>query len=378
MNQAIYAQLCEIADKWFNIAVEKCDTLREKMEEKHQLTAKEIFTPEDRYKISLWQLAVREIDLDEWPADTVQADGFKCTLYACDDKFYECLKTFQKLAKAKEHVFKYEYESRMDFIAEEEIAFDAADAKRLATFVGKDELCPQFMWLHAEYNKTTGALAFFASDKHAIAVMSTDDSIIAKRDEENTVQAHISANDWKRLCDEVKKTGKPAKFYIFPDAIEAGCGDVRIASCKQQFHYPNCQSVMPDVAQMHHFALHDDEVKPFHQWLKKVKANEFSRINVSVYAGNDMMFVDIIDIDHDTRTTKAFMLSETSQVTVGASYNGAELKRLKPVGFYVRENDYLTVIDDPAFDKVLQVQITDVAHTFDVEKREVLALAECA
>lgn len=379
MNQAIYAKMCEIADKWFNTIVEKSETLRNKMEEKRQITAKELFSSERRWENPLWNIAIAEAEIDTWPSDKIEVGGFKCEFFVCDDNFYQYMKVFQYLAKAKEHVFTYGNESRMDFIAEEEIRFNPADAKRLASFCGKDELYPQFMLLHVEYNKSTAALALVACNTHIMAIMSTDDSIIASRDEENTIEAHISVNDWKRLCDEEKRTNEPARFYIFPDAIEVGCGDVRISSTEFTYHYPNCQSVIPDKSQMHHIVLRDDEIKPFNSWLRKTKVERFTRINVSVYAGNDMMYVDIIDIEHSRRTTKMFRLADTSQVTLGVTYNGEELKRLKPSGFYVGENDHcLTCVDDCSFDCVLLTQITDTAHTFDVEKREVLALAECA
>ena len=375
INQAVYQAMCKIADKWFKFSVEKCEKLRGKMEEKPQISAKEFYVPAKGEYVSQWDIAKSEFDEStEFPEEIIEVGNFKCNVNA--DNLWPLMKAFQKLAKANDHIFTYEKESRLDFIAEEEIRFIPNNCKRLVDFVCKDKMYSQLTYIHVEYNVKTSALAFFVSDSHAVAVMATDDSIIAERDTENTISAHFTVSDWKRLCDASQKTKQPARFYIFPDAIEIGCGDVRIMSIKDQIAFPDCQRIMPDKSGMRHIALADDEIKPFQAWIKKVKLGEHVAINVSVYAGNKMMYVDILDFDCDTRTTKMFRLAETATETFGTAYN-SDLLRTKPTGFWVAPNGF-TYIEDAAFDKVLQMQYVRDVYTYDEQEREVHALAECA
>lgn len=410
INQAIFMAMCELATKYLNIVAEKSETLQKKLQDKPTLTIKDLQevstykTTDDNGRecwgnIELWQKALDDVSDDvTFYEEAIAVEGFKCTMYA--HSIFYLMKKFDS-AKASKFTFTYEKKEDRELIASFDMGFDQS-AKRMADFTANKkqdahtyDFLPVFRNVYVEYDKVTQAVNFVATDTHALTVITDNDDSIKKGSGDYAV-ALVPSEGWKAVIEAMRKTKQDMNLTFYArkegehfDTLVIKVADTIVKSIQlsRVARYPDWRRVLPDKSKLHYFAIHQEDIKNAQKWLSKVKKpQEGTYLSVSVYEGSDRIYFDLCDpvyyAQKETeyrRSTVSFRLDKPSNMTLGVPFDPVMAKKFVPVGFYIdSEKNRAAMVEDIAFDVLLAMPRCEVPATFDLEKREVHALAECA
>jgi len=391
MNQAIYAKLCEIADKYLN-AASGTEELRKATENKPTLTFNDLNKSETRYGNPLFLRIMFEMyaDTDDYPIEKIEVGNFKGSF-----DVRNLLDIMQKFGKG--YSFTMPDNDEREIIASFSMQFDA---KRLAEFTQKkdDYGHPVLNHVLVEYDKVTQAVTFAATNSRVLAVMTEDDASLLQSGND-TATAIVTAEDWKRICDAMRKKKQDAKFTLRNrnegetfDTLALQVGDLIVKSVQLDQKFPNWRIVIPAQNDLRYYEIHADDRKIAQKWFSKLKKrNELDYVSVSVYEGSDRIYFDYCDITeldwnrekHEynkrvNRMSVSFRMTKVADRTEGVGYDPDTVKKILPIGFRIIDKDHGTLIEDSGFDRLLVMPKMSDVVTFDVEKREVLAFAECA
>lgn len=370
-NQAIYQAMCEIAEKYFNQAIEKSEDFRKFMAETTTITVKELNNAPE------WHDARFKISFEE---EKINVDTFSCSFFG--DNVFRLLLQFKSLANAKgDYEFTYEEEIPNEYIGSVDITFDnPSNAKLLANSVSDDELRPVMNMVLLEVNASSGDINFVASDGLELGIISNNPTKICTPHTEGdkVFQALFGKKDWKRICDYARKEKSAITFKIYERGIDEDgyneCTDTMVAilgkkraKSQQAGRFPSWKSVLPDIAGMHHFFLSSEDVKEAQKWLSKVKTySQYDSVNITAYKGSDLIY---FDIDDNTRT---FRLSAPSNITIGTKVNIKRLQSKKFCGFHLPKCGGGIIVDDANTDLTLLMPIENFCVRNKNEREVVL------
>ena len=391
-DQAIYQALCEIADKYFNRAIE-CDKMfRKFMAEKNIVTPKELSDLQQyRNAVGCYETVNNTPFYEE---HEITVDTFKCKFGGAD--VFRIMQQFKSLAKAKgDHCFTYEEVIPNDFIGTVEITFDnPANAKNLVNHAEADEsLRPILEHILLEINTLTGDINFIATDGRTLSVISNDikSAVKTPKDERRVFQALFTKSDWKRICDYARKAKSRVTFEIYrrmkvvnknikglvdeaQDTMCAVLGDVKVRSVVMPSRYPNWRSVIQKNADKH-FAIHPDDVKAAQSFIHGIKVpgadKERQNIFVSFYHGSDIAYFDFFDREYDVSKTASFRLTKPATITIGTCFNIKRLQKVKFTGFNIEASARPSLLDSEDTDIVLIMPVlSEEGYVFNVDERE--------
>lgn len=372
-DQAIYNEMLQIANEVFSSATENNEVLRKYMNENGGVISINDITKARSEVYSMINFVTYFDDTTKEGLRTVTVDTFKCSFPPM--RVFELVKSWKSLAKAKgDIIFTYEEDLQREFVGTAEISFEnAASAKMLANSCADGELRPCLNNVLIQVNATSGDINFVATNGHELAVISNSPSTIRKPQEDNdkVFSALYSKADWKRICDYARKQKSPVSFKVFQredterfETMIAVLGDTNVKS-KQEAFYPNWKSVLPDMSELKHFTLADEDVQSAQKWISKVKVySPMERVSVSVYKGSDIIYFDT------ENATTTFKLSQPSDITLGYCFSIKRLQSKKFSGFWFPKCEGGTIIDDANNDLLLLMPFKDEA-TPNREEREV-------
>jgi len=394
-DQAIYQALCEIADKYFNKAIECNKMFRKFMAEKNIVTPKEITElPQYRSAVGGYENVHNTPFYEE---EEIIVDTFKC--HFDGENVFRIMQHFKSLAKAKgEHCFTYEEVIPNDFIGTVEITFDnPANAKNLVNHAEHDEsLKPILEHILLEINTLSGDINFIATDGKTLAVISNDIKSAKKqpKDEGHLIQALFTKADWKRICDYARKSKSRVTFEMYrrrkvvnkdtkslveekQDTMCAILGDVKVRSIVMRCSYPTWRSVVQNNTNKH-FAIHPDDVKVAQSFIQGIKVpgseKDSKNIFVSFYHGSDIAYFDFFDRGNEVSKTVTFRLAEPATITIGTNYNIKRLQRVKFTGFNIEESTRPSLLDSEDTDLMLIMpMLSDGGYVFNAKERENVA-----
>lgn len=384
-NQAVFTAMCNLADKYLNM-VKDTETMREATEKKPMLTYKDLTTSERKWLRPLYERAIIEFFDDDKPVETVIVGNFRCTFMASD-----ILDLMRHFGNANKYSFTFQQEEQRQLIAKFSMNFENG-AKRLADITpGKRDNTyyehPIFRNICIEYDMQTTAVNLVATDMYLLSVITDDDDSIAPNDHNKAV-AMLPAEDWKRLCDAMRKTKCAVEFTFYERDIDKGerfatlvanAGDVIVRSIQpKEVRFPDWRIVLPDRKEMRYYEIAEKDRKEAQKWLSKLRKCEIGEyVSVSVYEGSDRIYFDYCEPVYYARKatewrrrTVSFELTEPAARTEGTSYKPECAKRLSPIGFWIGEPNRATLVADKDFDVLLAMPATSECVTFDIEQRE--------
>ena len=384
-NQTVFTALCELADKYLGI-VKDTSEIREATEQKPMLTYKDLTTSERKWLSPLYERAIIEFFDGEEPIETIIVGNFRCTF-----KPSYILDLMKHFGNASKYAFTFVQDEQRDIIAQFSMNFENG-AKRLADITpGKKEESydryPIFRNICIEYDMQTTAVNLVATDAYLLSVITDDDDSIAPNDHNKAV-AMLPAEDWKRLCDAMRKNKCAVEFTFYERFIDKGerfatlvarAGDVIARSIQpDEVRFPDWRIVLPDRKGMRYYEIAEKDRKEAQKWLSKLKKCEIGEyVSVSVYDGSDRIYFDHCEPVYYARKatewmrkTISFELTEPADRTEGTSYKIESAKRFSPVGFWIGEPNRATLVADKDFDVLLAMPTTAECVTFDVEQRE--------
>lgn len=379
-DQAIYQAMCEIAQKYFNQAIENDKDFRAFMAKKSTITARELYL-----HCNEWFNAKNNVNFQQ---ETINVDTFSCEFRG--DNVFSLMQDFKSRAKAKgDYLFTYEEKVTNDFIGSVDIIFDnPVNAKSLTTYVANDGFRPILNYVLVEANATTGDISFVACNGQILSAVTNNTASIPTSPaiDDNVFQALFTKEDWKRICDHARKSKSAVRFEIYrrteeqhQDTFFAVLDDTRIRSTVESCIYPNWHGVIPQNNDKH-FAIHPSDVKAAQKFLRSFKFRdkydkEHANIFVSFYRGSDIAYFDYFDIDYDIHKTASFRLKQPSDITIGACFKVSQLQKMKFTGFRLEDSRHSIVIDCEESDYllVMPVIINDgESYVFNTEQREVI------
>lgn len=384
-NQAVFTALCNLADKYLDM-VKDTETMRKATEQKPMLTYKDLTRTERRWLRTPYERAMNEFFEGKEPIETVIVGNFRCTFNARD-----ILDLMKRFGNANKYTFTFVQDEGRDVIAKFSMDFENG-AKRLAdiTPTKKEEAYdryPIFRNICIEYDMQTTAVNLNATETHLFAVITDDDDSIAPNDH-NKAMAFLPAEDWKHLCDAMRKNKCAVEFTFYERHIDEGerfstlvakAGDVIARSIQpEEVRYPNWRSIFPGRNGMRYYEIAEKDRKEAQKWLSKLKKCEIGEyVSVSVYKGSNRIYFDYCEPVYYARKatewmrkTVSFELTQPADRTEGTSYNIEYAKRFSPVGFWIGEPNRATYVEDKDFDVLLAMPTTAEVVTFDVEQRE--------
>lgn len=389
MNQAIYAKLCEIADKYLNAA--SCtEELQKATKDKPTLSFNDLNKAQSRYGNPLFERVMIEMyaDAEDFPIEKIEVENFKGS--------FDIRNLFDIMQKfGKGYTFTMPDQDDREIIASFTMRFDA---KRLAEFTQKkdDFGHPVLNHVFVEYDKVTQAVSFAATNSHVLAVMVESDSCLLQSGHD-TATAIVTADDWKRICDAMRKKKQDAIFTFRSrnegetfDTLTLQVDEVIVKSVQLDQKFPNWRSVLPAQDDLRYYEIHADDRKTAQKWFSKLKKRgELDFVTVSVYGGSDRIYFDccnVTELDWNRekgeynkridRMSVSFRMTKIADRTEGVAYDPDTVKKIQPVGFRIIDSCRATLIEDNSFDRLLVMPKMSDVVTFDVEQREVLALAE--
>lgn len=360
-DQAIYNEMLQIANEVFNNATANNEVLRKYMNENGGVVSINDITKARSEVYSMIDFVTKFNDTTKEGLRTVTVDTFTCSFPPM--RVFELVKYWKSLAKAKGDIFfTYEEEIEREFVGSVDITLDnPANAKLLANSVADDELRPVMNNVLLEINATSGDINFVASDGHELGVISNNPITVCTpyAQEDRVFQALFGKNDWKRICDYARKAKSAITFEIYErgadehgymectDTMIAVLGDTKVKS-QQHGRFPNWKSVLPDIADMKHFALCDEDVKDAQKWLSKVKTySVYDAVDITAYKGSDIIYFDFED------RTQTYRLSAPSDITIGARVSIKRLQQKKFCGFHLPKCGGGIIVDDENTDLML-------------------------
>lgn len=383
-NQAVFTALCGLADKYLDM-MKNTEEIREATRQKPRLTYKDLTKEERRWLKPLFKRAMSEYFEGEEPEETIIVGNFRCTF-----KPSYILDLMKHFGNASKYTFTLQQDEGRDIIAQFSMDFESG-AKRLADFTPdkKEEAFdryPIFRNVCFEYDMETHAVNLTATETHLFAVITDDDDSIAPNDHSKAM-AFLPAEDWKRLCDAMRKNKCAVEFTLYERFMDQGerfatlvakAGDVVARSIQPEaVRYPNWRSIFPDRKQMRYYEIAEKDRKEAQKWLSKLKKCEIGEyVSVSVYKGSDRIYFDYCEPVYFARKAKwrrkvvSFETTEPSDRTEGTSYKPEQAKRFSPVGFWIGEPNRATYVEDKDFDILLAMPTAAECVTFDVEQRE--------
>lgn len=383
-DQAIYQAMCEIAQKYFNRAIESDEEFRTYMSEKRSITAKEL----NNGKCYAWNGATGGgVASPFWETETITVDTFSCEFIGYN--ILSLLAKFKPLAKGQEMTFTYEEKVENKFIGTINVTFNnPTNAKNLAKYVGDEELRPVLMHVLMEVNTSSRDINFVSSDGQTLGIITSDKKNWwhTPEDEDANYQALFSAKDWKLICDHAKKNGS-VKFELYKrlegeyqDTMFAIVGDSRIRSYVDgRSAYPNWRKVLPKYVD-NNFHILPEDIKTARNFIKSFKLGDSyekvrQKVCVSFYRGSDIGYFDYKDLDFGINKTATFRLTKPSEITIGACFNIHRLQQLKFSGFHIQDASRATYVDTEAEDLLLLMPMQpddEWKCTFNEEEREVV------
>ena len=364
-DQAIYQAMCEIANNVFDNAIANHAGLRKYMSENGGIVSINDITKARSDVYTMIDSVTKFNNYTKEGLQTVTVDTFTCSFPPM--RVFELVKYWKSLAKVKDELFfTYEEEIEREFVGSIEITLDnPANAKLLANSVADDELRPVMNNVLVEINATSGEINFVASDGCELGVISNNPITICTpyAEEDRVFQALFGKNDWKRICDNARKFKSAITFEIYKrgtdedghdettDTMIAVLGDTKVKS-QQQGRFQNWKSVLPDIADMKHFVLCDEDVKAAQKWLSKVKTySTYDAVDITVYKGSDIIYFDFED------RTQIYRLSAPSQRTMGARVSIKRLQSKKFCGFHLPKCGGGIIVDDENADLMLLMPV---------------------
>lgn len=389
-NQAIYQAMCEIAQKYFNQAVDNCEEFKEFMSKKYVITLSEL------EKCNEWHYGGKNTIIFE--KEQITVDTFHCKFLGSN--VFDLMRSFKSLAKVKgDYLFTYEEDIPNEFIGSVDITLASpANAKLLVNSAANDRFRHVMNNVLVEVNATSGNINFVATDGHEIGIISNNPEAICSPHGENSrmFQALFTQDDWKRICDYEKETKSAVTFKIYEraadefgvmeaaDTMVADLGGIKVKSV-QQGHFPNWKAVLPNPSTMQSFHIHPDDVKAAQAFIKSFKGKDKEKpIYVSFYRGSDLIYFDYHDAEYDKDRAAAFRLTQPSAVTIGVGYVVRRLQSKKFTGFSLMGEKVMgekcyTYVNDERTDLTLQMSLyrEDGIYTCDEEHREVVSQKVC-
>ena len=383
-NQAVFTALCNLADKYLDMMKDTSE-IREAAKKKPMLTYKDLTKQEGMLVTPLYERAIIEYFEGEEPVETVIVSNFRCSF-----KPSYILDLMKRFGNANKYTFTFVQDEQRDIIAQFSMNFENG-AKRLADITpGKRDVTynahPIFRNICIEYDMQTTAVNLVATDMYLLSVITDDDDSIAPN-EHNKAVAMLPAEDWKRLCDAMRKNKCAVEFTFYERDIDKGerfatlvakAGDVIVRSIRpEEVRFPNWRSVLPDRKEMRYYEIAEKDRKEAQKWLSKLKKHEIGEyVSVSVYDGSDRIYFDYCEPVYFARKATewrrrsvSFGLTDPADRTEGTSYQIESAKRLSPVGFWIGEPNRATLVADKDFDVLLAMPTTAEVVTFDVEQR---------
>lgn len=376
-NQAIYQAMCEIAQKYFNQAVENCDKFKEFMSKKYVITFSELD------KCDEWYTARNTITFVD---EGITVDTFYCEFLGSN--VFDLMRSFKSLAKVKgDYLFTYEEDIPNKFIGSVDITLkNPIEAKSLVNHAGdEDHYHPVTENVLLEVNATSGNINFVASDGHILSVISNNTATIRKphTKDDKVYQALFTKDDWKRICDYAKKTKSAVTFIIYEhgqmelaDTMVAVLGDIKVKSKQEDRRYYNWKAVLPDPSTMQSFHIHPDHVKTAQDFVKRIaKSDKDGYVNISFYKGSDLVYFDYFDFKYEITRTAIFRITQPSDKTIGTAYPLRHLRNVSFTGFHIQTPSSATYVEDESTDLTLlmPVQKEDESdYVFDIKNREMI------
>lgn len=392
-DQAIYQKMTEIADKYFNRAIEHSEEFRQFMADKAIISLQELKKCEEwnraiyGYYDYSKQEQVKGIDFD---IETIDVDTFHCEFRGDTLFSHALLDTFKSLAKNRcELYFTYEEKPKGAYLGTLSVGFTKG-AKSLIEHCANDELRPVMNYVLMDVNAADQSVNFVASDGHSLAIVSNIPGNWTKPcDHSKSLQVLIPKQDWKRLCDYSVKSKSEVGFDVYkydnPYTQEHFCtmlahvGDATLKFTDRDMRYPNWRSVLPDTRQMRRYDIHPEDITALRSWLKTIGKEKYGvQINVSVYRGSDLAYFEYEDYDFSKSHTATFRLTRPSQTTEGIAYSREKLAKTLLSGFYIYNHGVASLLVADNYDLLLLMPMLkeEGGYVHDVENREVLETVE--
>ena len=273
-NQAVFTALCELADKYLGM-MKDTEEIREATKQKPMLTYKDLTKKERMTSTPLYERAIIEYFDGKEPDETIIVGNFRCTF-----KPSYILDLMKHFGKPDKYTFTFQQDDGRDIIAKFSMDFESG-AKRLADITpGKKEEVydsyPLFRNILVEYDMVTGAVNLTSTETHLFAVITDDDESIAPNDHTKAM-AMLPAEDWKRLCDAMRKNKCAVEFTLYERFIDQGeyfatlvakAGDVIVRSIQPKgVRYPNWRLILPDKKQMRYYEIAEKDRKDAQKWV---------------------------------------------------------------------------------------------------------------
>ena len=373
-DQAIFKALCELADKYLNMAKDT-KPMREATEKKPMLTYKDI-TKSEKWGWSLWENIMDELFEDTPEPECIVVGNFRCSFNVKD--IFDIMKEF---GNANKYTFTLQQEETRQLVTKFSMMFDKG-AKRIADFTlpKSDMTHPVFQNVVVEYDTVTTAVNVIGCDMKSLAVITDDDDSIVQSGNKQLV-VMVPAEDWKRICTAMSKDKNPMEFKFYAktddeafDTLVVTSGDVIVKSIQpEEHHWPNWRIVLPDLRDMHFCRIAEKDRKMAQKWLSKVKKTfDGAFVSVSVYEGSNRIYFDSIQEStwgKQDRTSVSFELTKPSDRTLGVAFDPDHVKRFKPAGFWIQDQYKGAYVIDDDFDRLLVMPTKADQVTFDIEQR---------
>ena len=394
-DQAIYQAMCEIADKYFNRAIEENEGFREFMADKSIISLAELKKCKE-WNNALYgyydyskQEQVKGIDFD---VEVIDVDTYHCEFRGDTLFCHGMLEYFKSLAKNRcELYFTYEEKPRGAYLGTLSVGFSKG-AKNIVEHCANDELRPVNNHVLMEVNTGDQSINFVASDGHSLAIVSNIPGNWTKPcDHTKSLQVLIPKQEWKRLCDYAVKSKSEISFDVYkydnPYTDEHFCtmlahiGDATMKFTDRDMRYPNWRSVLPNTDQMRRYDIHPEDITALRQWLKTIGKEKYgASILMSVYRGSDRVYLDYEDYDFSKSYSASFRLTRPSQCTEGVAYSRERLTKIPFSGFYLYKPDRAGVLVADNYDFLLMMPMLkeEGGYVRDVEEREVVTVEETA
>lgn len=355
-DTAIYNELLKIANEVFQNAAEKSDYLRSMLDENGgSVSLAEIL----KRKSPIYS-AIKD-ETDDVIQRTVSIDTFKCSFEVMN--VFSLLLDFKRLAGIKGSVtFTYTDDEKREYIDTVSIPRDVVEkSSAILDSLYEKDLYPALNNVLVEYNRTSGAVFFVATNTFQISIISNKLSEIhtPRKSTDEVYHALFRKDGWKRICDWSKKNKRGIDIYVykagkhkhfdcdeFYDTMKISIGDVDVKSVLMDEKFINWKAVLPKKDGLNHFEIHKDDISKARKFVKSLKMTPDDKMNnvaISAYKGSNLLYFDTEE------RSASFRLTKPSEVTVGTRL-GASLATKKFTGFWFNKDTGHPIVDDEARD----------------------------
>ena len=355
-DTAIYNELLKIANEVFQYAAEKSDYLRAMLDENGGFVSLE----EILKRRSPIYSAIKD-ETDDATQRTVSIDTFKCNFEVMN--VFSLLLDFKGLAGVKGSVtFTYTEDEKREYIDTVSIPRDVVEKSSvILDSLSESDLYPAFNNVLVEYNRTSGAVFFVATNTFQISIISNKPSEIhtPMKSTDEVYHALFRKDSWKRIYNWSKKNKRGIEIWVykagkhkhfdcneFYDTMKISIGDVDVKSVLMDEKFLNWKNVLPKKEGLNHFEIHKDDIKKARKFVVglKLKANNYKdTVSISAYKGSNLLYFDTEE------RSASFRLTKPSEVTVGTRL-GASLATKKFTGFWFNKDTGHPIVDDEVRD----------------------------